>query len=56
MREAYRLQKHQLQNNDSPVALFFIYTGKEIVDFETIKIKMAIVLKNLSSQLSEHRS
>ncbi len=39
MREAYRLNKHLLASNENPAkkAIFFIYIGKEIHDFQTIE-------------------
>lgn len=51
MREAYRLQKAQLeqalQTKQRRVALFFIYTGKELPEYALIKEKMDVVLKKL---------
>jgi ribonuclease P protein component len=53
LREAYRLQKIPLQNvlksNDSQLAIFIIYTGKELPEYKEIEQKMAIVLDKLSS-------
>ena len=39
MREAYRLNKHLLilDENSSKKAVFFIYIGKEILDFQAIE-------------------
>ena len=51
MREAYRLQKAQLeqalQTKQRRVALFLIYTGKELPEYALIKEKMDVVLKKL---------
>jgi ribonuclease P protein component len=51
MREAYRLQKEQLeqalQTKQRRVALFLIYTGKELPEYALIKEKMDVVLKKL---------
>lgn len=42
MRESYRLNKHllTLDDNSSKKAVFFIYIGKEILDFHTIEKAM----------------
>lgn len=42
MREAYRLNKHLLilDENSSKKAVFFIYIGKEILDFQAIEKAM----------------
>jgi ribonuclease P protein component len=42
MREAYRLNKQlfTLDDNSSKKAVFFIYIGKEILDFQTIEKAM----------------
>lgn len=51
MREAYRLQKFSLQRvmkrNGQYLAVFIIYTGKELPVYKTISEKMAIVLRRL---------
>ena len=51
MREAYRLQKAQLeqalQTKQRRLALFLIYTGKELPEYALIKEKMDVVLKKL---------
>jgi ribonuclease P protein component len=51
MREAYRLQKNalhdKLQTKQQQLALFFIYTGKELPDFKTISDKMGVILHKL---------
>ena len=50
MREAYRLNKHLLilDENSSKKAVFFIYIGKEILDFHTIEKAMKRSLNTLA--------
>ena len=54
MREAYRLQKNELQETLSAgnknVSLFFIYTGKELPDQTTINEKVSYVLKTVFNE------
>jgi ribonuclease P protein component len=51
LREAYRLQKEALHKNlfekDRQVALFFIYTGKELPDYATVYEKIGLTLQRL---------
>ncbi len=51
MREAYRLQKIDLQNaietSGKNLAVFFLYTAKELPEFDLIKNKMQLVLQRL---------
>ncbi|WP_207511476.1 ribonuclease P protein component [Longitalea luteola] len=51
MREAWRLQKapleQALQTKQQQLALFLIYTGKELPEFTLIKEKVDVVLKKL---------
>ena len=51
MREAYRLQKlpleQALQTNQQQLALFLIYTGKELPPYALVKEKVEVVLKKL---------
>jgi len=51
LREAYRLQKAPLeqamQTKQQKLALFLIYTGKELPAYALIKEKMEVVLKKL---------
>jgi ribonuclease P protein component len=48
-REAWRLQKNEIREKTSETQkqlnVFFIYTGKELPDFTTVKEKVAIALK-----------
>ncbi len=54
-REAYRLQKiplqQKLEEKNLQLQIFFIYTGKELPDFNTVKEKVAVALKKLLSEL-----
>lgn len=51
MREAYRLQKlpleRALQTKEQQLALFLIYTGKELPEYALVKEKVEVVLKKL---------
>ena len=51
MREAYRLQKlpleQALQTKQQQLALFLIYTGKELPEYALVKEKVEVVLKKL---------
>ncbi len=50
-REAYRLQKQVLYDwlseKDQTLAVFFIYTGKELPDYEIVKEKIGLALQKL---------
>lgn len=52
LREAYRLQKpplkQLLENNDKQLAVFFIYVGKELPNFEEVNKKMGSIIKRLT--------
>ena len=56
-REAYRIQKTGLQNklntNALQLNIFFIYTGKELPDFNTAKEKLAVILNRLIKIIDE---
>ncbi len=51
MREAYRLQKNMLQTalleKDLNLAIFFIYTGKELPDQRTVSARIGVALQRL---------
>src|SRR5690348_10056968 len=55
MREAYRLQKNNLQQalaiSGKQLAVFFLYTGKELPEFILIKEKMNLLLQNLEKNM-----
>jgi ribonuclease P protein component len=57
MREAYRLQKapleQALQTKQRRLALFLIYTGKELPEFALIKEKVEVVLKKLVQNIAD---
>ncbi|HEX6847240.1 MAG TPA: ribonuclease P protein component [Chitinophagaceae bacterium] len=59
-REAWRLQKHELKESlklrGKQVNVFFIYTGKELTDFTTVKEKVAVALKKLAGKIDENIS
>ena len=56
-REAYRLQKTVLQEklvkSRQHLALFFIYTGKELPDFAVVSVKMKLILERLIKMTDE---
>ncbi len=57
MREAYRLQKNELQKivveKNIHLAIFFIYTGNELPTYTTIFEKTAAVLKRVQKICNE---
>jgi len=59
-REAYRLQKNPLQETlketKLQLNLFFIYTGKELPVFNTVKEKVNVILNKLSKIVNERNS
>ena len=59
-REAWRLQKNEINNKTKEAQrrlnVFFIYTGKELPDFATVKDKVAIALKKLADKIDENIS
>jgi ribonuclease P protein component len=60
VREAWRLQKHELSETikakQKQLNVFFIYTGKELPDFGTVKEKVAVALKKLADKIDENIS
>jgi ribonuclease P protein component len=58
MREAYRLQKNELQESiqsqNKGMHLFFIFIGKEVPVYELVFEKMTTVLKKLLKTASEN--
>jgi len=60
MREAYRLQKKQLQEalkqKKLQLNVFFIYTGKELPMFNTVKEKVNVILSKLIKIVNENNS
>ena len=59
-REAWRLQKNELSEktkaSQKQLNIFFIYTGKELPDFTTVKDKVAVALKKLADKIDENIS
>ena len=59
-REAWRLQKNALsekiRTTQKQLNVFFIYTGKELPDFTTVKDKVAVALKKLAVKIDENIS
>ena len=59
-REAWRLQKNELsekvKTTQKQLNVFFIYTGKEVPDFTTVKDKVTVVLKKLAGKIDENIS
>jgi ribonuclease P protein component len=60
IREAYRLQKIQLQEilrqKRLQLNLFFIYTGKELPQFNTMKEKVNVILNKMIKIVNESNS
>jgi len=59
-REAFRLQKKELQEllkqRKIGLNIFFIYTGKELPDFNTVKEKVNVILNRLTGIINENTS
>ena len=59
-REAYRLQKKELESlvlkNENVLHLFFIYTAREMPQYEEIYIRLKQVLDKLVKNLNEKHS
>ena len=59
-KEAWRLQKNELQEKikitGKQLHVFFIYTGKELPDFATVKDKVSAALKKLADKTDENIS
>jgi len=59
-KEAYRLNKTDLQiglqTKEKQLIIFFIYTGKELPNFEVVKEKVIVILKKLTSITNENHS
>ena len=57
MREAWRLQKNNLKNklsiSQKQLAVFVIYTGKDLPAWETVNEKIAVILNKLISITDE---
>jgi len=59
LREAYRLNKLPLQEDlnakQLKLAVFFIYTARELPVFEEISLKMIAIMKRLSEVVSKQQ-
>ena len=57
MREAYRLQKNEvallLKKLSKSISIFFIYTGKEVPDYNLVFEKMGTVLNRIIKLVDE---
>lgn len=57
MREAYRLQKHELQEatiqKNVKLALFFVYVGKELPEQSMVSEKIGVILQRLTGIVNE---
>ena len=57
-REAYRLQKEELKTKlhakELEIALFLVFTGKELPDYKLVSGKVKIILDKLSKQADEN--
>jgi ribonuclease P protein component len=58
MREGYRLQKQNLNNllqeKKQQLAVFFIYTGKELPEHKMINEKIGLILQRLINIMNEN--
>jgi ribonuclease P protein component len=59
MRESYRLQKNdlksELEKSNKNLALFFIYTGKELPEYELVFKKTGSVLEKIEKSISSEK-
>lgn len=57
MREAYRLQKHELnellKSKNQKLSVFIIYTGNEIPGFQFIFKKMGALVQSIIKNINE---
>ena len=57
LREAYRLQKNslqeKLQQEQKQLAVFFIYAGKEMPVYATLRDQMAVILNKLIKRVND---
>ena len=48
--------KEKVEASKKQLTVFFIYTGKELPDFETVKDKVTVALKKLLIKFDENNS
>jgi ribonuclease P protein component len=57
VREAYRLQKNEMENlltqNQLQLNIFFTYNAKELPDFNNVKEKVNVILNKLIKIINE---
>ncbi len=57
LKEAYRLNKftliQQLKQSETSLALFFIYTGEEKVEYSFLEEKIKVILKKVEQNLPQ---
>jgi ribonuclease P protein component len=57
MREAYRLQKQDLQDilktKNQKLSVFLIYTGKEVPEYQFISKKMGMLIQSIIKNINE---
>lgn len=57
MREAYRLQKGSLEESltgaDKSLAIFILFTGKELPEYNLVAEKMTLILQRLQKLSNE---
>lgn len=59
MREAYRLQKNALyqivEANNLRLNMFFIYTARELPDYQVVYNRMSVALQKISTAIEKNR-
>jgi ribonuclease P protein component len=57
LREAYRIQKQELESllekNHQQLFVFFVFTGKEIPEYQLLKERLGVILQKLSTIANE---
>ncbi|MFS8082620.1 MAG: ribonuclease P protein component [Ginsengibacter sp.] len=60
MKESWRLQKNELQlclqSSQKSLDIFFIYTGKELPEYQFICRKMEEVIQKMQGHLADHKN
>lgn len=59
IREAYRLQKNALyqivEANNLRLNMFFIYTARELPDYQVVYNRMSVALQKISTAIEKNR-